>query len=190
LAQRSNRQKRKKRQAAHAGTAAKAGATPKTEREPEPASKPPPAAAKPGMYSRSEAKNQAVRDELVPLGEGERPLVVVIGSVVSVVLAVSQLIAYLAGLEIRGEKPPIVSFAFFVILLLVMAWGMWNLRYWAVLGYQALLALVILIVGLALMTAENATAVLVCLAIIVPAGAMFWFMVKALARIQMPERNP
>jgi hypothetical protein len=31
--------------------------------------------------------------------------------------------------------------------------------------------------------------VVICLAVIVPAGILFWSMVKALARIQMPERR-
>jgi hypothetical protein len=31
--------------------------------------------------------------------------------------------------------------------------------------------------------------VLISLAVIIPAGALFWFLVKAMARIQMPERR-
>ena len=39
------------------------------------------------------------------------------------------------------------------------------------------------------MTARNVWGVLLLLAIIVPAGTLFWFMIKAMARIQMPSRD-
>jgi hypothetical protein len=63
-------------------------------------------------------------------------------------------------------------------------------RYWAVLGFQALLALAILAAALSLMVASNVLAAVVCLAILLPAGWLFFKMVKALARIQMPTPNP
>ena len=66
---------------------------------------------------------------------------------------------------------------------------MWQARYWAVLGMQALLGLLIVILSLVLVTAEDVWGVLLILAIIVPAGTLFWFMVKAMARIQMPTRD-
>ena len=73
-------------------------------------------------------------------------------------------------------------------LMLAMAWGMWRAKYWAVLGFQALLALAILVVALALTVASDVLTVVICLAVIVPAGTLFWFLIKALARIQMPDR--
>jgi len=36
--------------------------------------------------------------------------------------------------------------------------------------------------------ASNVVTLLICLAVIIPAGTLFWFLVKAMARIQMPER--
>ena len=38
--------------------------------------------------------------------------------------------------------------------------------------------------------ASNLTTVLICMAVLAPCGVLFWFLVKALARIQMPERRP
>ena len=76
------------------------------------------------------------------------------------------------------------------VILLAVAWGMWRSRYWAVLGFQALLALAILAAALSLMVASNVLAAVVCLAILLPAGWLFFKMVKALARIQMPTPNP
>jgi len=66
---------------------------------------------------------------------------------------------------------------------------MWRARYWAVLGFQALLALLILVWSLFLVRAESLLGVLVAIAVIGLAGTLFWFLVKALARIQMPERR-
>ena len=53
-----------------------------------------------------------------------------------------------------------------------------------------MLALLIVIWSLLLVKAETAVGALLATAIIALAGTMFWFLVKALARIQMPERRP
>ena len=73
-------------------------------------------------------------------------------------------------------------------LLFVVAWGMWRARYWAVLGMQTLLALTLIASALALVTASSAGGAILLVAILAAAGTLFWFMVKAMARIQMPER--
>jgi hypothetical protein len=141
--------------------------------------------AQPGV-SRTEARNIAAREALEPLAPGERPLPVTIGAVVAVALVVVQIPLYFVW--DGDERPALPSFAFFCVLMLVMAWGMWNARYWAVLGFQALLALAILTGSLLLMVAGSVLTVLICLAIVIPAATLFWFMVKAMARIQMPDR--
>ncbi len=146
--------------------------------------RPLPTAPAEGM-SRTERKNAEVRAELEPLAEGERPLPVTIGAIVAVALVVVQIPLYLTW--DGDERPSLPGFLLFSALMLVMAWGMWNVKYWAVLGFQALLAICILIVSLAAMTAANLWTFLLCAAIVVPASALFWFMVRALARIQMPE---
>jgi hypothetical protein len=73
--------------------------------------------------------------------------------------------------------------------MLAAAWGMWNLKYWAVLGFQALLAVTIIIAALSLAVASNLAAVALCLAIVVPGSWLFWKLVRVLARLQMPERR-
>jgi hypothetical protein len=73
--------------------------------------------------------------------------------------------------------------------MLTAAWGMWKVRYWAVLGMQALLGLIIIVFSLFAMTAASVWALLLALAIVGSAGTLFWFMVKAMARIQMPTRD-
>lgn len=158
-------------------------------RDPAAPPKPRPAATTPApRVSRSEARNAAARAQLQPLAPGERPRAVVAGAAVTVFAAAANVIAYAAGLEIQGKRPAVVGILAFTALMLTMAWGLWNARYWAVLGLEALLGLLIVILSLFLLRAENVKSALIVLAIVIPAGALFWFNVKAMARIQMPER--
>jgi hypothetical protein len=143
----------------------------------------------PPAPSRSERKDAAARAALVPLEPGERPRAVTVGAIVAAALGLVNLGLYVAGYEIDGDRPQIVGVLAFSALMLVAAWGMWNGRYWAVLGMQALLGLLIVILSLVLVTARDVWGVLLLLAIIVPAGTLFWFMIKAMARIQMPTRD-
>ena len=78
----------------------------------------------------------------------------------------------------------------YAALMGAMAIGLWRARYWAVLGFQTLLALLIVIWSLFLVQAETPLGALLAIGIVALAGTMFWFMVKALARIQMPDRRP
>ncbi|HYH59253.1 MAG TPA: hypothetical protein VD790_08545 [Thermoleophilaceae bacterium] len=147
------------------------------------------AAVTPPAPSRSEQKNAAVRAELEPLEPGERPTAVTVGAIVAAALGLVNIGLFIAGFEIDGERPQIVGVLSFSALMLAAAWGMWKARYWAVLGMQALLGLLIVILSIVLITAQDVWGVLLLLGIIVPAGTLFWFMVKAMARIQMPSRD-
>jgi hypothetical protein len=69
-----------------------------------------------------------------------------------------------------------------------MAWGLWRAKYWAALGFQALLLLFILASVAGLVLAGTLLQMLSTLVLTVFLGAMFWFMVKAMARLQMPQR--
>jgi hypothetical protein len=139
--------------------------------------------------SRSERKDAEARAALVPLAEGERPVAVTVGAIAAALLGLVNIGLYAVGVEIDGERPQVVGVLAFSALMLTAAWGMWKVRYWAVLGMQALLGLLIVILSLVLVTAESVWGALLLLAIIVPAGILFWFMVKAMARIQMPTRD-
>jgi hypothetical protein len=140
--------------------------------------------------SRSEAKDAAARAALVPLAEGERPRAVTVGAVLAGLFAVGNLIAYAAGIEINGERPQAGGVIAYSLLMGVAAWGMWRSKYWAVLGLQAILGILIVIFSLFLFEAENLKSGLICVAVIAPAGLLFFHLVKAMARIQMPDRRP
>lgn len=141
-------------------------------------------------YAKAEARNREAREGLEPLGEGERPLVVTIGAVTAGLVALSILVGYFAGADVNGNKPHFAQAMAPALLMGTMAWGMWRARYWAVLGFQ--LALVLLMFsaffGL-LVQAATVAQVLATLALLGVSGALFFFMVKAMARIQMPTRR-
>ena len=146
-------------------------------------------APQPKKPSRSELKDARARAELVPLREGERPRAVSVAAILAAVLAVANAVPYFADIKIADQEPQ-PGVLMFSLVLLVAAIGMWKSKYWAVLGMQALLGLMILVFSLLAVQAENVKSALIALAIVIAAGALFWYLVKAMARIQMPERRP
>jgi hypothetical protein len=171
-------ERRKRKQGRSRGTAAATAS---------PTATPVPAA--PRRPSRSELKDAQARATLVPLREGERPGAVTVAAIVAFLLAVGNLAAFAAGWKVDGQRAPFVTIAFQAVLMLTAAWGMWRVRYWAVLGMEAILAILIVILAILLLKASNIPTALLLLAIITPAGLLFWKLVKAMARIQMPERR-
>jgi hypothetical protein len=142
-------------------------------------------------YAKAEKRNQAAREALVPLDEGQRPTVVTVGAVLTALVAISIIAGYLAGVKVDGEKPKLAQVLAPALIMGVMSWGMWRARYWAVLGFQ--LILVFLIFGAVYGLAVEATTLgqfAGTLALLAVTGTLFFFMVKAMARIQMPQRLP
>jgi hypothetical protein len=141
-------------------------------------------------YAKAEERNREAREALEPLAEGERPLVVTIGAVVAALVAISIVVGYLAGTEVDGEKPKLVQVLAPALLMGAMSWGMWRARYWAVLGFQLVLVFLIFSAFFGLLVqAATVAQVAATLALLAVAGAFFFFMVKAMARIQMPTRR-
>jgi hypothetical protein len=139
---------------------------------------------------RSEARNAQARAKLEPLPPGGRPGAVTVAAFVAVALAIANVALWAAGVEVRGQKTSAVGVTAFAILMLAAALGLWRARYWAVLGFEALLGVSIVIAALSLIVASNLAAVLLCVGIILLAGPLFWKLVRAMARIQMPDRGP
>ncbi len=73
--------------------------------------------------------------------------------------------------------------------LFLLAWGMYQRRYWAVLGFEALLAFQIIVTSLALIVAETLLAAGLCVVSICLAGWLFWKLVRVMSRIQAGERG-
>ena len=144
--------------------------------------------------SRSELKDRAAREALEPLAEDERPAAVTVGAVVASLIAAvfwgSAIVALLTDTEVGGSEPGVAPLVLFAAILTLMAWGMWRARYWAVLGFQALLALIMLAAGLGLVGVQTVLQAIGTTLLLAGAGTLFYFMVKALSRIQMPQRRP
>jgi hypothetical protein len=141
-------------------------------------------------YAKAEIRNQEAREALDPLAEGERPLVVTIGAAIAALVALSIVGGYLAGVKVEGAKPHFAQVLAPALLMGIMAWGMWRARYWAVLGFQLLLVFLIFsaVFGL-LVQAASVAQFAVTLGLLAVTGSLFYFMVKAMARIQMPQRK-
>jgi hypothetical protein len=193
LAQRGKRQRRKKRQ--RAGSAVERASEARAEADVPSAELP--AAEEPGSaedrpgggyYARSRHRDAEARAKLAPLEKGERPTAVTVGAVLALVLALANFGAWAAGLEVQGDRPSIAGVGAYSGLMLLVAYGMWKAKYWAVLGMHALLAILIIVFALLAVQAENVVSLLIALAVIGAAGTLFWFLIKAMARIQMPPR--
>jgi hypothetical protein len=138
-------------------------------------------------YARSRQRDDEARAALTPLAPGERPTAVTVGAFAALALAIANMVALIARYDPGEPNKTAGTFVVTGILLLV-AWGMWRARYWAVLGMQTLLALTIVGAAVGSLTALNANAVILIVAILVPSTTLFWFLIKAMARLQMPTR--
>ncbi len=181
MAQRDSRKRGRRRQP---GTAPVATAPTARDAAPPPQT---PAVATPPR-GRSEERNAAVRATLTPLEPGERPWSLKIATLLAVLIGGGDLIAVLINgqFKVGGAQAGAGGVLLFSVLMLVCAVGMWQLRYWAVLGFQAILAFVILFFSLLGLRAANLLAVVASVLVVFGGGWLFYKLVRVLSRIQMP----
>ena len=163
----------------------------RSRKAPAPAPRPtplPPASATARGYARSRERDEAARASLAPLAPGERPTAVTVAAVVAGVMAVANLALFLAGWDVRGQDPNLGGALAVCVVLGAAAIGMWRAQYWAVLGFEVLLGVLLVFAALSLMLASNVRGALLALAVIALAGPLFWSLIRAMARIQMPQR--
>jgi hypothetical protein len=141
-------------------------------------------------YARARERDAAARAALEPLAPGERPRAVTIAAILAALLGLANLVLLAAGWEVEGGSSSTTGAIVFAGLMFAAAFGMWRRLYWAVLGFEALLGIAIVYASLALLVASNLAAVVRCLAILAVAGPLFWFLIRAMARIQLPARRP
>jgi len=137
--------------------------------------------------SRSQRRDAEARAHLTPLGAGEHPPVIVISTLVCALLALTNLVAFLAGLKIGGKRPAAGEIVVFSGVLLACAIGLWRLWYAAVLGFMALLAIIATAFALLLVEASNVLGLSVALVVMIGSGWLFFKLVRVLSRIQMPR---
>jgi hypothetical protein len=59
-------------------------------------------------------------------------------------------------------------------------------QYWAVLGFEIVLGVQITAMSLALVFASNVGAALLLVVLVVALGTLFWKLIRAMSRMQMP----
>jgi hypothetical protein len=142
-----------------------------------------------GERVRGEARNEQIRADLEPLAPGERPGAVTVGAILAAALGIANLIAYLAGVEVDGTRPEPTAILSFCAVMAILAIGMWLCNYWVVLGFQALLTLIVIVFCLFALRASDIWGALACAVIIIGAGTLFWKLVRAMARMQATENQ-
>jgi hypothetical protein len=137
----------------------------------------------------SEERNAAVRATLQPYAPGERPWVIKVGALLAFLTGAVQLVLYVAGvkLHVADTRPAAGSTIVFAGLMFACATGMWMMRYWAVLGFMALMALLLLFFSFALIKASSVLGFAIAIAGVAITGFLFFKLVRVLSRLQLPQ---
>lgn len=142
-----------------------------------------------GRRPTSEQRNAAVRATLEPYAPGERPWVIKVGALLALLTGAVQLGLYVAGvkLHVADTRPAAGSTIVFAGLMFACATGMWMMRYWAVLGFMALMALLLLFFSFALIKASSLLGFAIAIAGVCITGLLFFKLVRVLSRLQLPQ---
>jgi len=141
------------------------------------------------MTGEPRTATERARAALKPLAPGERPWPAVAAALLAYALGAFTLVLYLAGVTVSGSRPSSSVVIVYTGLMLGVGTNLLLLRYWAVLAFQALLAIGILGFALAAIRATSVPWLLVCVAVIGAAGALFWKLVRVAGRIDVTERR-
>jgi len=139
----------------------------------------------------SQSRDERARAALEPLGPGERPPVLLVAVVVAAALGVAIAVGTATIGNLHGHGGSVAGGVFLTALLLAVSVGLFRRRYWAVVGFEALLVFQILTATLALVLADSWAAAAGWLAAVVLGGLLFWKLIRVMARIQAGEvRSP
>ena len=104
-----------------------------------------------------------------------------------VIFTASTVIAITGIHHVYGPEPRPTGLAMFALALWWMAYGLWYARYWAVLGFMVVLLLQILATGAGLVLVATVPQAIATFALFTGGCVLFYFMIRAMARIQMPK---
>lgn len=150
---------------------------------------PPVADAPPNRYARGRARDETIRRQLAPLEPGERPRAVTVAAILAFLLAAANLVATFTVKGLSSDEGNPTTFALIWTGLLVVAGiGMLARRYWAVLGFECILGLQIIIFALALTRVQKWWLGIGLVIVIGLMGWLFWKLIRPMARLQMPTR--
>ena len=137
-----------------------------------------------------ELTEELPRAELEPLGEDERPPALRVAIAVCTLLALAVILGATTVHNLSQHGGSLPGGVFLAVVLLLLALGMYRRRYWAVLGFEALLAFQIIVTSLALIVASTILAAAICVVSIGLGGWLFWKLVRVMSRIQAGEQGP
>ncbi len=135
-------------------------------------------------------RDAEARAALEPLAADEWPRPLIVAIAVTLVLAVAVMAGAASVHELNRHGGSLGGAIFLAAVLAALASGMYRHRYWAVLGFEALLAFQVIVTSLALVVASTLAAAIVCVVSIGLGGWLFWKLVRVMGRIQAGERPP
>jgi hypothetical protein len=128
-----------------------------------------------------------VRATLTPLAPGERPPALLAAVALAVLLAIAVALGTASIHDLSRHGGSIPGGVFLSLLLLGLAVGMYRRRYWALLGFQALLVFQMLAATLGLVLAASVYVALGCVLALALGGVLFWKLIRVLGRVQASE---
>jgi hypothetical protein len=134
------------------------------------------------------SSEERARAALAPLAPAERPAALSVAVAVCALLALGVIAGALSVHDLSRHGGSLPGAVFIAVVLALLARGMLARRYWAVLGFEGLLAFQLLVTSLALVVASTIAAAAICLLSIGLGGWLFWKLVRVMARIQAGER--
>jgi hypothetical protein len=132
-------------------------------------------------------RDERARAALAPLAEDERPAALLVAIAVCAVLAIAVIAGATSVHDLSRHGGSLPGGIVLAVILALLAQGMYRRRYWAVLGFEALLAFQILVTSLALVVASTLAAAAACLLSVGLGGWLFWKLIRVMGRIQAGE---
>ncbi len=133
-------------------------------------------------------REDLLRATLQPLREDERPPALLAAIAVCALLALAVIVGAVTVRNLSRHGGSLPGGVFLAGVLLLLAQGMYRRRYWAVLGFEALLAFQVIVTSLALVVASTIVAAAICLLSVGLGGWLFWKLVRVMGRMQAGER--
>jgi hypothetical protein len=184
--------KRKRKQRPTAPAARAAASAPAPEAGASPAA-PERSGAEPGGrdamrrgYAKAEQKNIAAREALEPISTAERPGIVVVACAWLLIACISIVVSFFTA-DGDGVAAQRGSNALVLVIIVMAIVGTWQLKAWAILGTQTILALACVFTILAAALMPNLLVALLLVVSALVSGAIFYRMINVLARVQKAE---
>jgi hypothetical protein len=137
---------------------------------------------------RGEERDALIRSELIPLGPGERPRIVVVCTVLCALIAIGNVVLWATGWQVRGREYNAAAAIVPAVLFAWLAYGLWQTRLLAIAAMQVVLAVTTIFASGALLVSSDVESALLSAAIIVVCATLFWPLIRVNARAGLRDR--